>query len=106
MLIASLLAIVAASTGPVHLRCTFPSAPVAVLIAADEANGTVRLTIPSTGYAERLSAASNAEQLSFNNGVIGVAVDRVDLSAIRIQRLGGGAVKGACKIEEPPNRAF
>jgi hypothetical protein len=75
-------------------------------VATDEPNGAVTLTIPSTGYAERLPAAFSAASLSFDNGVMGVVIDRADLSAVRGQRLGGGGVKGACQIEEAPKRAF
>lgn len=106
MLIASFLAAAAAQAAPVYLRCTFPTAPEVVAVATDEANGAVTVSLPSTGYAERLPAAFTVGSLSFNNGVMRVAIDRSKLSAIRVQRDGGGTANGTCAVEAPPERKF
>lgn len=105
MLIASALAAAAATGTPTHLQCKFPTAPVEVLVAADEPNGAVTVSIPSTGYSERLSGAFGADRLSFDNDMMSISIARTTMWTLRGQR-DGKVAEGKCTIEEPPKRAF
>lgn len=105
MLIISLLAAAAATGTPTYLRCSFEG-QVDVLITADEANSAVTLSVPSTGYIEKLPAAFSADAVRFRNRIIAYNVNRVDLTVRRQFDGIDSSSAGTCKVEAAPKRAF
>jgi hypothetical protein len=104
--IAGMIAAAASTSAPVYLRCSFPTAPVEVLVAADEANRSVTMTLPGTGWEGTVPAAFSANDLAFDNRVLAVRINRTNLTATRRARGDRQSTTGTCKIEDAPKRAF
>lgn len=103
MLFISLLA--ATAVAPTNLRCTF--APTSeVLVTADEANSTAVVSIPATGYLQKLPASFTPTMVRFGNRVMTWEINRVDLSAQRTFNGGDSDRSGKCAVETAPPRAF
>lgn len=105
-MIAALIFAVAPLAEPTYLRCTFPSNNVVVMITADEANSSVTVALPSTGFTRKFGAAFTATEVRFQDSDLSYIVSRTDLSVVRTIKLIKSTDKGQCAVEKAPPRAF
>jgi hypothetical protein len=91
---------------PVYLRCHFPQNNTDVMITADEANSSVTIALPSTGYSGKLAAAFTAGEVRFQDNQLAYVLSRTDLSIERTIKMIRSSDTGKCEIEKAPKRAF
>lgn len=105
------LLLVASPSPPIYLLCTFAKGPVALDVIADEGNGQITTLVQSTGHMERRPAIFSPTVVKWSSpGSLGLAyrLSRVDLSLIRVMRIGGKEFSdtATCIIQEAPKRVF
>ncbi len=106
MLAAIVIAATAAGTEhPVtYLRCQFETSEV--YITADEANSSVTVSLPSTGFVRRAPAAFTAADVRFSLGGVFYEISRTDLTVVRSVPVIKRVDKTKCILETPKPRAF
>ena len=103
-----------AAASPTYLKCSFTEEgkTVAMLVAADEADGSVTTHSGPTGYSERRSAVFSPTSVRWASpspsGGLRYALSRTNLSITRDLVIGDKTVTdhGTCKLQAPPRRAF
>lgn len=105
---ASLLSGTSALAEPAYLHCVFPGerASYPIDLVADEASGSVALSLQRTGYNERFRAIFNKDDVTFGNRLNQFTLNRVNLSVVRATPILKMVETGQCELQQAPKRAF
>ena len=98
----------AAFAEPAYIQCDFKQSngqPWVVQFTADESEGTVTATMPN-GKSTRYNAAFTANEVRFADRNISYAINRVDLTVVRVVSVLTKRDVANCSLIETPKRAF
>jgi hypothetical protein len=106
ILLTSLAVSTPSAAAPTYLQCSFPESTAKVDITADEPNSSVTISLPSTGYIEKVAASFTPEEVRFETRLLSYVVSRTDLTVKRNVPSLRRSETGKCELVAAPKRAF